>query len=155
MVGRDVREFVLAEHIPAVNKTMEEVVQCLELGIHGNSNTRSGWQNCLNSVRIGWFDPVQDGQVASLTVFVSNITERKQAEAEREQLITQLEAQNAELTQFTYTVSHELKTPVVTMKGFVGSISQDLKDKKYERAEKMTFYAFQPPPTKCTTPYPT
>ena len=47
-----------------------------------------------------------------------------------------MEAQNTELTQFTYTVSHELKISVVTLKGFVGSISQDLKDKNYERAEK-------------------
>ncbi len=133
MVGRDVREFVLAEHIPAVNKTMEESFNAgnqasMEIQTR-DLDGRIAW----NSVRIGPI--VQDGQVASLTVFVSNITERKQAEAEREQLITQLEAQNAELTQFTYTVSHELKTPVVTMKGFVGSISQDLKDKKYERAE--------------------
>jgi signal transduction histidine kinase len=64
------------------------------------------------------------------------LAERKKIEVIREQLITQLEAQNAELTQFTYTVSHELKTPVVTMKGFIGSIGQDLQNRKYERAEK-------------------
>ena len=40
---------------------------------------------------------------------VQDITERKQAEAEREALIHELEARNAELERFTYTVSHDLK----------------------------------------------
>jgi len=46
------------------------------------------------------------------------IAERKQAEAE-------LEAKNAELERFTYTVSHDLKAPLVTIKGFLGLLKQD------------------------------
>ncbi len=55
-----------------------------------------------------------------------DITERKQIEAEREQLIAKLEAQNAELEQYAYTVSHDLKSPLITVKGFVGMMQQDL-----------------------------
>ena len=61
---------------------------------------------------------------------------RIQAEAERELFIQELEAKNAELERFNYTVSHELKSPVVTMKGFIGSIGRDLQDMKYDRAQK-------------------
>ena len=64
------------------------------------------------------------------------IFERKQSELERENLIRELTDKNAELERFTYTVSHELKSPIVTMKGFVGSIGHDLKNQKHERAEK-------------------
>ena len=55
-----------------------------------------------------------------------DITRRKNVEAEREQLITKLEAQNAELERFTYTVSHDLKSPLITVKGFVGMMQEDL-----------------------------
>jgi light-regulated signal transduction histidine kinase (bacteriophytochrome) len=67
---------------------------------------------------------------------VQDITERKQAESERETFIQELEAKNAELERFNYTVSHELKSPIVTIKGFLGSIATDLEGGKLERAKK-------------------
>jgi signal transduction histidine kinase len=44
---------------------------------------------------------------------------------ERNALIAELEAKNAELERFTYTVSHDLKTPLVTIGGFLGLLEQD------------------------------
>ena len=67
---------------------------------------------------------------------VQDITERKQTEAERENLFKEIEAQNAELERFNYTISHELKSPVVTIKGFVGMLKKDLKEDNKNRIEK-------------------
>jgi len=53
------------------------------------------------------------------------ITERKEAELEREKLITELSTKNAELERFTYTVSHDLKSPIVTIRGFLGYLNED------------------------------
>jgi PAS domain S-box-containing protein len=55
-----------------------------------------------------------------------DITERKQVEAERERLIAELEQRNAELERFTYTVSHDLKSPLITITGFLGYLQSDL-----------------------------
>ncbi|MEP7135234.1 MAG: ATP-binding protein [Chloroflexota bacterium] len=56
---------------------------------------------------------------------VVDVTERKRGEAERERLIHELAAKNTELEQFTYTVSHDLKAPIITIKGFLGFLEQD------------------------------
>lgn len=53
------------------------------------------------------------------------IAERARVEEERKSLIAELEAKNAELERFTYTVSHDLKSPLITIKGFMGLLEQD------------------------------
>ena len=62
---------------------------------------------------------------ASNEYLTMEIAERKQAEAAREALLEELEAKNAELERFTYTVSHDLKSPLITIKGFLGLLEQD------------------------------
>ena len=64
---------------------------------------------------------------------VTDITSRKQAEADREALIQQLETQNAELERFAYTVSHDLKTPLITIRSFLGYLEQDVKQEDMQR----------------------
>lgn len=44
---------------------------------------------------------------------------------QRQNLIQELEGQNAELERFTYTVSHDLKSPLITIGGFLGYLEQD------------------------------
>lgn len=52
---------------------------------------------------------------------------------QKQQFIDQLEQKNVELERFTYTVSHELKSPLVTVSGFVGLLERDLVDENRER----------------------
>jgi len=61
------------------------------------------------------------------------INERKQAEAIQQTLITELGAKNAELERFTYTVSHDLKSPLITIGGFIGFLEQDMLSGDLER----------------------
>ncbi len=61
----------------------------------------------------------------SAIIMVRDISQRKWVETEREKLINELEEKNSELERFTYTVSHDLKSPLITIKGFLGFLEQD------------------------------
>ena len=63
------------------------------------------------------------------------IKERQRLQAERENYIQELNIKNAELERFTYTVSHDLKSPIVTIKGFVGLLNKDLQENQPERVQ--------------------
>ena len=63
---------------------------------------------------------------------LSEISERKRVEAvlqEKEkrlqELVSELSAKNKELESFVYTISHDLKTPIVTIDGFIGALRED------------------------------
>ncbi len=64
--------------------------------------------------------------------------QRAEAEraAERERLIGQLETKNADLERFAYTVSHDLKAPLVTIKGFLRLMRRDAAADDDQRVER-------------------
>ncbi len=74
-------------------------------------------------------------KAVALEVIASDITQRKIEEQERENLISDLETKNAELERFTYTVSHDLRSPLVTIKGFIGMLKEDLENDDRENID--------------------
>lgn len=64
------------------------------------------------------------------------IEARTKAEKEREQLIQELKAKNQELNRFAITVSHDLKTPLITISGYLGYLERDVREGNLERTQK-------------------
>ncbi len=73
-----------------------------------------------------WSNPIwQDDKTIGTVVTFIDITERVQAEEEQERFIAELEIKNAELEQFAYTIFHDIKSPLITIKGFLGLLEKD------------------------------
>ncbi len=59
--------------------------------------------------------------------------QNRQLGRERRQVLAELQAKNAEMERFTYTVSHDLKAPLVTIQGFLGMLQKDVAAGNVER----------------------
>jgi|CXWL01.1.fsa_nt_gi PAS domain S-box-containing protein len=71
---------------------------------------------------------LDDGVLLRVWVTQQDITSRKRAEANLREALTELEVKNAELERFTYTVSHDLKSPLITIRGYLGHLEASAAD---------------------------
>jgi PAS domain S-box-containing protein len=67
-----------------------------------------------------------DGAIGGVIIFSELVTARKLAAAEREKLLADLKARNIEMENFIYTISHDLKTPLITIGGFAALLARDV-----------------------------
>ena len=75
-----------------------------------------------------WYDmqllPVykEEGKVLNMIIYLSDITQRKIAEIEKERISANLLHRNKDLEQFSYIISHNLRLPVANIIGLVENL---------------------------------
>jgi len=78
-----------------------------------------------------------ESQVADRTKALNEANEALNATNETvEKTNQQLEAKNEELERFAYTVSHDLKSPLVTIRGFLGLLKKDIATDDQQRMQR-------------------
>lgn len=133
--GRLIWEFLIpAEQIAGVKNAFANLTAASRSGQYENE-----WLTQTGERRlIGWWNTNligTDGKVAFVIATGVDITERRHAEAEREQLLAELQTRNTEMENFVYTVSHDLKNPLITIGGFASLLNRDIAAGKLELAQ--------------------
>jgi PAS domain S-box-containing protein len=77
----------------------------------------------------------ESGKTTHVLTVSRDITERKQSEEGQERVLKELEAKNAELNRFTFTVSHDLRSPLISIQGFAEMLRKDLERNEKEKVE--------------------
>ncbi|MEM9082298.1 MAG: ATP-binding protein [Planctomycetota bacterium] len=75
-----------------------------------------------------------DGNLTQYVSIRADVTERRAAEKLLKKTNDQLTRINDELEQFVYTASHDLKSPIVTMQGYLSYLQRDLSEGRTDRA---------------------
>lgn len=76
-----------------------------------------------------------DGSVSKMAM-IRDVTQGKMVEQERERLISELEAKNSDLKVLNFAVSHDLRGPLITIKGLMKWVQRDATEGNLERLAK-------------------
>ena len=136
------QRFVAPEDAPLVAEAAQQVLESpdpdFQLQIESRNLTVDGEEVWVTVWAMAETDA--EGRKIGTRGASQIITARKRAQIERETLIAELEAKNAELERFTYTASHDLKSPLVTINGFLSYVERDAQSGNMERLKQdLTF----------------
>lgn len=98
-------------------------------------------ENAVDMLKAGAHDFIVKGRMARLLPAIERELKdaetrrlQREAEVQRQELMARLEAINSEIERFTYLAFHDLRAPLITIKGFAGALEQDLEAGRHDQA---------------------
>ncbi|MEO1084324.1 MAG: PAS domain-containing sensor histidine kinase [Acidobacteriota bacterium] len=123
ILGRRLSDFMTPAHY-------QETLRGIEPALRGHKVQRErdftvdGQPAVIATINVP--DRGPSGEIRGVFSLLRNVTRPRAQEAEKERLLEELAAKNAELERFSYTVSHDLKGPLTTIVGSADLIDMAL-----------------------------
>lgn len=136
IIGTTSNQMVAEEDIEELNLWFKSLLE------NNSENKFTKFRMKHKNGTVYWFESLlniirdEKGFPAYILASTRNINEKVIAEEIIQNQIKELEAKNAEMERFTYTVSHDLKSPLITIKGFLGILNNDIKEQKEDLIQK-------------------
>jgi PAS domain S-box-containing protein len=134
VVGRKVSEV-----IPGIHESNPELFQIY--GRVAQTGQPERFETYLEQLKIWFSISVYSPRKERFVAVFDDITERKRADVELKQLNEELKLSNADLEQFAYVASHDLREPLRAINGFMELLGKVYKDKLDEKALEYIKYA--------------
>ncbi len=122
LLGQSFQPLVHPDDLPATLAQMEQLKTpphtCY---VEQRAKTISGWR------WLAWADKAMlngDGGITAVVAVGRDIAQMKAAEQEKELLLHVLEIKNKELESIVYAASHDLRSPLVNIRGFGGELKK-------------------------------
>jgi signal transduction histidine kinase len=138
-VGNNIFEIFPSENLPGMRKAVAEAFTRAQT----TRFTLKMAKAIDNSVL--WYDAIvtpikRFEDVVAVDIVFNDCTQYRSTQREKEKLILQLEKQKKELEQFSLSITHDLKSPLITINGFVGMLRKDLAAQNQAQVEKDLFH---------------